>query len=127
MVLVAFAGVALADDQPTQLPRPDVEPSVVPALVSTGITAGAVVVAVITHGKAADRADLARFALTQEAYDADRHAISQWSSVSGVSIGVAAAGAAVSGYLFYRAFSTRSHVEVDATSHGGAIAISGRW
>lgn len=104
-----------------------VAPSLVPALVSTGITAGAVVLAVIAHGKAADRADLAQFALTQEAYDADRNAVSQWNSVTGVSIGIAAAGAAVSGYLFYRAFNARSQVEVNATSQGGAVAISGRW
>lgn len=122
----AGSGSAIVTTKPIEAPK-TVAPSIVPAVVATGLTAGAILVAVIAHGRAADRADLAQFALTQGAYDDDKSVISRWNTVMGVSTGLAIAGAGLSGYLWYRAFHTPTTVEVNASGSGAGVTFSGRW
>jgi type VI protein secretion system component VasF len=103
-------------------------PSIVAPLLATAGTATAIVIGVVARSQAYAAADRAELALSQSYYDDDVSSIRTWNAVfvTGIALGVIGAGA--SAYLWYRAFHTESHVEVQATPGGPiAVSLSGRW
>jgi hypothetical protein len=90
------------------------------------VTAVALGVAVVAYVKAHSRADLGATALDSETLQADRDAVSSWNTTMGVAGALAIAGAAASGYLWYRSLHG-VQVEVHPARGGGGVSLSGRF
>ena len=112
-------------DQPGS-ETPASPPSRLPAYAASGVTAVALGVAVFAYVKAHSRADLGGMALDTDTLQADRDAVSSWNTTMGVAGAFAIAGAAASGYLWYRALHG-VQVEVHPTPGGGGVSLSGRF
>jgi hypothetical protein len=99
-------------------------PSKVPAIAASAVAAGALALAILSYQRAHDRAELAAFAITRDAYDDDKSAVKTWNGLmlTGTALGIASAG--IAGYLWSRALRSPA-VELQAT--GSSVAISGRW
>lgn len=110
--------------EPERIPLRYDRPSKVPAIVATSVGVAAIVLAVVSYQRAHDRAELAGFALSAEAYEADKSSVSTWNTVmvTGAAIGIASAG--IAGFLWSRALRSPP-IEMQAT--GSSIAISGRF
>jgi tetratricopeptide (TPR) repeat protein len=85
-----------------------------PAYVATGAAVIAAGVAGYAYVAGHARAELAGSALDRPTLDADRQAVTRWKTTVAVAAGAAAACAAVSGYLWYRALHRDPRIEVHA-------------
>jgi len=112
-------------DQPVP-EAPASPPGRLPAYVATGVTAVALGVAVVAYVEAHSHADLGATALDSDTLQADRDAVSTWNTTMGVAGAFAIAGAAASGYLWYRALHG-VQVEVHPAPGGGGVSLSGRF
>jgi hypothetical protein len=115
------------DRPPPSAPAPG-RPSMLPAIAAT---AGAVVFAALAfyaRGQAADHADLAGFALHQDAYDAEADSVRTWNTVFGVGLAVSGASAIAGGYLWFRVLrapSTTVAPRVEVTAERASITLGG--
>lgn len=112
-------------DQPGP-PLPPSPPSRLPAYVASGVTVVALGVAAVAYLEGHSRADLGATALDSETLQADRDAVSSWNTTMGIAGAVALAGAAASGYLWYRALHGMQ-VEVHPAPGGGGVSLAGRF
>ncbi|HUS28033.1 MAG TPA: hypothetical protein VMZ53_05975 [Kofleriaceae bacterium] len=122
----AGSGSAIVVAPPPAIVQPP-KRSLVAPIVATAGTAAALAVAIVARGKAFDASDRAKLALNNSYYDADVSKIHTWNAVFVTGVAVSVAGAGLSAYLWYRAFDTPSHVEVQPASGGGVVSLSGRW
>ncbi len=111
--------------RPHVVSRPPASP--VPAIVATGVTVGAVVVAGFALHFSRAHADLGQFALTPTAFAADRSSVDHYNSMMALASATAIVGAGLSGFLWYRAFHTESHVELDAGREHAQLMFSRAW
>ncbi len=114
---------------PTTLVEPSKKNAWIATAATAGLALGAVggyLVAAHHASQANDYADNASVKPDPEAYKSESHAADTWKYVSWTSAGLAVAGAAVSGYLWYRA--TRpAHLEVGVSQGGAGVTLSGAW
>jgi hypothetical protein len=100
----------------------------VPAIVVTGGAVGLVVLSLVATGKSQSAADDARLAIDQDTFDDDQSTANTWNRVSLISGGLAVAGAAAAGVLWYRAIrGTEVPVEVTPTAGGASVMLRGRF
>ena len=102
-------------------------PSIVPPLVTTGVTIAALVVGGVAYGKARDRATLSQYAVTDDVRNRDGDYIRKWNMVTWATGAVALAGAVTSGLLWARGVRAGSNVEVSPTPGGASLAWGATW
>lgn len=101
--------------------------SKVPAIVATSASVAGLVLAIVGHQQANAAADRARFAVSMNVYNDDKSSVSTWNAVTITGASVAVVGAAVGGYLWFRALHTDAPVEVAPTSGGATARVTIRW
>jgi hypothetical protein len=111
---------------PPPVVPPPPPPSRLPAYVATGVAAVALGVATVAFFEGHARADLGATALDPDTREADRQSVSSWNTTMGIAGAVAIAGAAASGYLWYRALHG-AQVEVHAGPNGAGVSLIGRF
>lgn len=112
---------------PPPLSPPPERRSKLPALIATGGTLVAATLAGVAFFKGRARAELAQTALDDEAFEEDEEAVETWNTTLGITGSLAIVGAGLSGYLWYRAFSTPTRVEVNASGNGASVSLTGRF
>jgi hypothetical protein len=123
----ADVGSGSADVIVESPPPPVIERrSIVPPLVVSGATIGIAGFALGFYMAALKSADDAGEASEQAVYNDARDKAIDRQHMSWAFGGVAAAGAIVSGILWYR-YSSPPRVEVQATGTGAAVTLGGRW
>jgi len=108
---------------PAALVRAEAPPpssrSRVPAYLATGATVLALGVTAYAYTAGHARAELAADALDPQTFEADQRAVHRWNTALAISGSVAIAGAAASGYLWYRGL--RAQPVVHASGAGMAL------
>ncbi len=101
-----------------------------PAIATSVLTVGAVLIAVISYRQAQDAAESGGFAVDVEAEESSPfpYEVSKYNLMLGISGTTAIVAGAASGYLWYRATrSPSTSVEVQPTAGGAAVTFRGRF
>ena len=98
-----------------------------PAIGATAVTIGATVFAVIAFERAHDRADIAAFAASSEVYQDDKDYVSKWNTRLAISGALAVIGAGASGFLWYRALTPSTKIEVTPSTSGATVTFRTRF
>ncbi len=101
--------------------------SMLPAIGASAITVGATIFAYISFDRAHQRADIAAFASNPAVYDADKAYVSKWNQRLAISGAFAVLGAAASGFLWYRALTPATRVEVTPSTTGTTVTFRTRF
>lgn len=101
--------------------------SIYPAIGASAFTAGAIVFAVVSFTKAHRRSEITPFALTDEVYDRDTAYIEKWNNRLAISGIAALLGAGASGWLWYRALTKTTEVEVLPAKTGAQVTFRMRF
>ncbi|MEO8701904.1 MAG: hypothetical protein ABI867_17800 [Kofleriaceae bacterium] len=106
--------------------KPSGPPSKLLPIATSLLTVGGVVLAVIAHGKAADRAEIAPTRLDPDVFADDKSYIDRWNAITVTSVGVGIVGAGLSAYLWLRVIRApkASRMEVTPTAGGAAVSFS---
>ena len=98
-----------------------------PAIGTSAVTVVATVLAVVSFQRAHARADIAPFAVTEDVYARDRDYVDKWNKILAVSGAIAVLGAGASGFLWYRALTSETKVEVLPTPVGATVTFRARF
>jgi hypothetical protein len=98
-----------------------------PAIGASAVTVGATVFAIISFQRAHDRADIAAFAATSEVYEDDKEYVSKWNTRLAISGALAVIGAGASGFLWYRALTPATKVEIAPSTSGATVTFRTRF
>jgi hypothetical protein len=101
--------------------------SMYPAIGASAFTLGATIFAIVAFQRAHDRADIAAFAVREEVYEADKAYVSKWNTRLAISGAFAVLGAGASGFLWYRALTPATKVELTPTSSGATVTFRTRF
>lgn len=103
------------------------ERSKIPAIAASAITLGATIFAVVSFQRAHDRADIAVFATTDDVLADDRDYVDKWNTRLAVSGALAVIGAGASGFLWYRALTPATKVEITPSTSGAQVTFRTRF
>ncbi|MBA3393702.1 MAG: hypothetical protein H0T89_13725 [Deltaproteobacteria bacterium] len=98
-----------------------------PAIIATTATGALAITAALLYFKARVYVNDAEAAEDQATFDELHDKSHRFQKLAWASGGLAATGAVVSGYLWYRALRTEPAVEVIATGDGAAVSLRGRF
>jgi hypothetical protein len=112
---------------PDDRPSPPVPRSKLPPIIATAATGAAVAIAVVGLVEASHASTRAGFALTPDAYQQSLADVDHWNHVMAAAGVVAVVGAAASTYLWIRAGSHGSHVDVEARADGATLIVRGSF
>jgi hypothetical protein len=101
--------------------------SIYPAIGASAFTVGAIVFAVVSFTKAHRRSEITPFALTDEVHQRDADYIDKWNNRLAISGVAALLGAGASGWLWYRALSKTTEVEVLPAKSGAQVTFRMRY
>lgn len=98
-----------------------------PAIIATTATGALAITAALLYFKARVYVNDAEAAEDQATFDVLHDKSHRFQKLAWASGGLAATGAVVSGYLWYRALRTEPAVEVSATGDGATVSLRGRF
>ena len=101
--------------------------SMLPAIGASAVTLAATVFAVIAFQRAHDRADIAPFAFNETVYEDDQAYVSKWNTRLAISGALAVIGAGASGFLWYRALTPTTKVEIAPAPSGATVTFRTRF
>jgi len=101
--------------------------SMLPAIGASAFTLGATIFAIVAFQRAHDRADIAALALSTEVYEEDKDYVQTWNTRLALGAALAVVGAGASGFLWYRALTPTTKVEITPTASGATVTFRTRY
>jgi hypothetical protein len=101
--------------------------SMLPAIGASAVTVGATIFAIVSFRLAHRRADIAAFAVSEDVYKDDQDYVDKWNGRLAISGAVAVLGAAASGFLWYRALTPSTKVEITPAPTGATVTFRTRF